>query len=242
MVKKFTSLSFLMLVTHVTVPIHAQPAETRAASSPAKPAESVEPPPLTWLFARIGLGTGWMHIDGERTFAGVTQEFQLSGTPLVAELEVGGQIVSGFSLGALAFAATAPTPTFTTETDFAKLHSSPHNLTLWVIGPFADVYIDPPSGLHLTAFGGFAILHWSDRAGDAQHHSGSDGFGLGFGAGYDWPISKQFNLGFTAQIVYANVSADKVANMRALTNPGDVWADERDRVYVPSILINVTHR
>ncbi|HMI90150.1 MAG TPA: hypothetical protein VK509_02250 [Polyangiales bacterium] len=81
-----------------------------------------------------------------------------------------------------------------------------HSLYFAVIGGFADFYISPPAGFHLQALLGLSHL---SRADDLSRNT-ANGFGAVLGAGYDFAVSRRWNLGVLGRVAVSSFSMDAV--------------------------------
>jgi hypothetical protein len=81
---------------------------------------------------------------------------------------------------------------------------------LAIIGPFADWYFDPASGLHAELTPGLATyvagVGYPEIAGAlAQAHTAL-GFGVSAGLGYDWWIGDQWSIGILGRLLFGVTS------------------------------------
>jgi hypothetical protein len=77
------------------------------------------------------------------------------------------------------------------------------SLTLFEIGMFADIYINPHEGLHFQPFVGFGALSASYKG---YTGNSATGLALGLGGGYDWWVGDEWSIGVMGRITYAPLS------------------------------------
>jgi hypothetical protein len=154
------------------------------------------------FYARVGTGLGgYLEMVGPTSMPIAAR---VSGASSAIELALAGTLVPGFALGLGVYIERL----LSTDVQLADARSAPLPQPLepsfratTLVGPHADWYFDPQSGLHGQAAAG--LFHIS-RAGytpgsfDAGDYSAT-GVGVLLGLGQEWWMSQQSSIGVTTQ-------------------------------------------
>jgi hypothetical protein len=165
------------------------------------------------LYFRLAGGLGAMSdgIDGEGSWlarGSVTDQTAFSGTAsgfaFATEVAIGFTPVASLVIGGGVYTVTAPAP----ESDESGI-AGPYEFRLTQMELFAlfgDYYVNPRSGLHFQAGGGFCAMIMGQGAGKAEgpttHAHTAVGPGLMLGGGYEWWIADQWGAGILARAIY----------------------------------------
>lgn len=188
---------------------------TPPASPPGAAGESR--PTRSGMYLRLGLGAGIRRDGLSGGNAGVVNGAGLSG-----ELAIGTTLWPGFVVGGAFYLDLASSPHFVsqsgTEYDLGSAHLS-------MFGPMADWYINPAQhGFHVQAAVTFAVIALDlDKASAALGRDAS-GIGAIIGAGYEWPLAREWGFGLLARMGLASL-AD---------------GDRSHGVFAPSLVATVT--
>jgi hypothetical protein len=191
------------------------------------------------LYLRLGLGLGRIGASFTTDFSqelGGSVKGSVAGGGLAFEFAVGGTPAPGFVVGgALYFeGAGQPQSSNLQVGGHAASDLSYNGVSLSLIGPFADYYIDPKAGWHVQGALGVAQMTIGNAtqngaAATARHNLG--GIGCMLGGGYEWWIGEQWSVGALVRAVYVSVESNR---------------DETDRwsyraLAVPEVLFSATY-
>jgi hypothetical protein len=195
------------------------------------------------LYVRVAAGVSYFS-DGASSDPipplGETIDGTLKGGAFSTQLAVGGSIMPGFVVGGALFFHHMPGPSATdgaahigtVTTSIGAIDFDPTRLT--VIGPFADYYFNPASGLHVQAALGYGILslgQGSYRGSGNQAVQDQSGGGLAgmLGGGYEWWVSSSWGVGVLGQFMFGLGSGED--------SRGNKW---QHHVLVPGLLLSAT--
>jgi hypothetical protein len=122
------------------------------------------------------------------------------------ELYLGGMPVRGLAIGGFVSGASAVDPTVTVNGLSASASVNDTTLTLVTVGPYIDFYPNPRKGFHVLGTLGFARLTASFDDGNISERDSASGFTLGGGIGYDWWVSRDWNIGILGRFTFASIS------------------------------------
>jgi hypothetical protein len=194
------------------------------------------------LYVRVAGGASYFSDSAESDplpFYG-TVNGTLKGGAFATQFAVGGSLMPGLVVGGTLILQHMPSPSATDAESHNALGTTPiaeidfDPTTLTVIGPFADYYFNPASGLHVQAAIGYGILslgQGSERGtgiSRVQHQAGS-GFAAAIGGGYEWWVSSSWGVGVLGQLMFGFGSGED--------SRGDTW---KHRVLVPGLLLTAT--
>jgi hypothetical protein len=204
------------------------------------PAVAEAPPQHHGLYVRVAGGLGYFTdgVDSDPLAPlGSTAEGTIKGMTVSAHFAVGGSLRPGFVLGGGVFLQHVPSP----KTTNGQIHTGPLTneigqidfdpTTLTVIGPFADYYFDPASGLHVQAVLGYGLLSLGKGTGapiPIRDQSGG-GFAAGAGVGYEWWVSPSWGIGVLGHLTFGVGSGED--------SGGNTW---RHHVLIPALLLSAT--
>jgi hypothetical protein len=169
-----------------------------------------------------------------------TVEGTLAGGAVSTLLAVGGSISPGFVLGGAVFVNHMPSPSATNAGSRGGVFSGPiaeidfEPSTLTVIGPYADYYFNPASGLHVQGALGYGILslgQGNERGSGirrVEDQTGS-GFAAVVGGGYEWWVSNSWGVGILGQLMFGLGSGQDSAD--------NTW---KHRILIPGLLVSAT--
>jgi len=153
------------------------------------------------FYLRMTVGGGYSYVV--QTYEGPQPQniggFALGGSPSPGDVKVsggttafdimlGGTPVPGLVIGGGLFFNVTPSPDVKVLDVTA---TSKSDLTVFLLGMFADIFPNPKGGFHVGGIAGIATVDWS---GGGINGSAS-GFGGGAFAGYDAWVGKQWSLG-----------------------------------------------
>lgn len=177
------------------------PLEPAAPAAQAPPSEPQPPPEVPLpnyqnsrpflhdgFYLRLGLGPGFLHMDGKVDPG--NGEYSVQGGGMSLDVMVGGTPTPGLVVGGASWFTQTRDPDF----DVAGVRSSSEiEANLALLGAFIDGYPDPSGGFHVGGVLGFAVA--TVRTDDTAVVGGDHGFGLGAFLGYDAWIAEQWTLG-----------------------------------------------
>jgi hypothetical protein len=212
------------------------------ALSGARPAHADVPHSHHGLYVRLAGGASYFSDSAESDPLPLygTVKGTLKGGAIATQFGVGGSIMPGLVVGGTLILQHMPAPSATDAeshnalgtTAIPEIDFDPTTLT--VIGPFADYYFHPDSGLHVQAAFGYGILslgQGGERGSGinrVQHQVGS-GFAAAVGGGYEWWVSSSWGVGVLGQLMFGFGSGED--------SRGDTW---KHRVLVPGLLLTAT--
>lgn len=210
-----------------------QPPPTPAAPPP--PVSSTAPPAAPpargvrthdGFFLRMAIGFGatsgsmqsaeTLDICDDEACYGGRMRADWSGLAVASELSIGGTVGRRVVLGFGIFGHTIPTLTMSqikfgsgSQTVKAEQDVEFDSGSLFIYGPFIDIYFKPESGFHLQGAIGYASFNiedgtWDDGTSVSNiHHAG--GTGVLVGLGYEWWIGDQWSAGILGRLAYGSV-------------------------------------
>jgi hypothetical protein len=174
------------------------------------------------FYLRLGVGLGRLGASfnsGQSSDFGGSVDGGIVGASLASEIAIGGTPAPGLVLGGgIWLDQTGSHQTHDLKVNGASMPNVGFDsLTLGLIGPFADFYVNPRSGFHVQ--GALGIAWVTVGGGDKGPHDYDQVLGgLGFmvGGGYEWWIAEQWSLGGVVRMLYGSVQSDRQS--------GDQWS------------------
>jgi hypothetical protein len=209
--------------------------ETTSASGSSSP----EQPAQHGFYFRVSLGVGMLTGDAELPFDEGMFSGSTEGVAVLGELAFGGTLMPGLVVGGGTWSAIVPDASIDLEEGAGHTAWGSYGMgsvQSVVLGPFADWFPLPNLGLDAQLGMGLGLTSMSkgdetiancDASDSCTYHSippeGVDefGFGLMFGAGYEFNLSPKWSVGGLLRATW--VTSDKLSPL------------------VPGILINSTY-
>jgi hypothetical protein len=187
------------------------------APPPAPPADDRGIREHDGLYLRFAVGLGRL---GARFTSDISNELggsvkgSLAGGGLAFELSVGGTPAPGLVVGGGLFFEGAGEP------KSSNLQVGGHGaseltfngVSLALLGPFADYYIDPKSGWHIQGALGLAQMtagNAKQSGVEATSKQNLGGIGGMLGGGYEWWVGEQWSVGALVRGVYVSVESNR---------------------------------
>jgi hypothetical protein len=171
------------------------------STPPPPPAGSNGQPTRTGWYVRLSLGLGLLH----DIVSNLASNVSLSSATAVGQVAVGYDVAQGIVLGGMLSFDWSLSPSLKVE---GGASFDVHTANITMLAAFIDYYLEPrQDGWHLLGalgFGSFALSETSATIGTQD----ASGIGLIAGGGYEWPIDRQWAIGWIGRLLLARLNQD----------------------------------
>lgn len=199
------------------------------------------------FYLRLGIGIGYLWNSTKVTANGYPGDidFGITGIGGATEIAAGGTVAPGMVVGGGIYTLSVPSAQgknykFDGEKD-EDTKSEWDTVSVFLVGPFLDYYLDPREGMHFQAAIGVANVQLSESSletttgrMDSDEESGT-GFGLMLGVGLETWAGEQWSVGGLFRLQYTN------ATIGAELPTTRIEGDWETQTITPSLLFTATY-